>query len=108
MEQVNELLMQELSFLISENKIIDNGIITITFVKCSPNLRDASVGISVLPENISGTALKELRRSSSGFSKQLRKKLNLKYIPKFHWQIDTLERNAIEIDKVIKQINEST
>ena len=102
MPQVNELLRAELSELISREGIFPNGLITIIYVKSSPNLRAATVGISVLPENVSGSALVELRRHSSAFSSRLRKKLNLKQIPRFNWKIDIVERRAAEIDKLLQ------
>ena len=53
MKQVNELLKSELAILISRNVLIENSLTTITYVKCSPNLLEATIGISVLPENMS-------------------------------------------------------
>lgn len=106
MEQVNELLRSELANLLSREIAIDNGLITILYVKCSPNLRQATVGISVLPENMSGSALQILRKHSSGFSGALKNKLKLKFIPKFRWIIDSQERYAVEIDKAINNLHD--
>ncbi|OGF26801.1 hypothetical protein A2331_05600 [Candidatus Falkowbacteria bacterium RIFOXYB2_FULL_34_18] len=105
MEQVNELLRGELANLISREITLDNGLITIIYVKCSPNLNQATVGISVLPETMSGTALRALRKHSSGFSGILKKKISLKFIPKFRWVVDSQERYAVEIDNAINEIN---
>ena len=106
MEKINELLRAELACLISRNIALDNGLITISHVKCSPNLLSATVFISVLPENQTGTALSNLRKQNSSFTKKL-KKLNLKNIPKFNWRVDSQIRHAAEIDKVFKEARES-
>lgn len=105
MLQVNEQLRSELAALISHDGIIDNALITVTKVKCSPNLREATILISVLPENMTGTALKALRSSSSHFSGILRKKLSLKMIPKFNWKIDSQERHALDVDQALDELH---
>ena len=104
MDQINELLRAELGQLFISNVHIKDGLATITKVKCAPNLRNAIVGISVIPEGVSGTALSEIRKHNAFFNKELKKKLNIKFIPKFVWEIDKQERYALEIDKVFDQI----
>lgn len=103
-EQINELLKNELGNAISREVPMDSGLITITRVECSPNLQYAAIFISVLPVNLSGTALKSLRQASSSFSGILKKKLRMRSIPKFNWKIDEGERHAAEIDDAIAAI----
>lgn len=103
-DQVNELLKNELSNLISIDKLLKNGLITITYVDCAKDLKTSKIGISVLPEIFFGTALKRLRQSSSSFSNRLRKKTRLKLIPKFNWIIDSTEKKAKELDDVFNII----
>ena len=73
--QINELLRQELAALVSREIYLRDGLITVTKVKCSPDLKNASVRISVLPENFSGSALRELKNHNTLFAKELKKKL---------------------------------
>jgi len=105
MKQINELLKSELANLISRNVLVENCLITVTYVKCSPNLLEATIGISILPENMSGTALKNIKKYNKEFYQSLKRKLSIKHIPKFNWKIDSQERYAAEIDKIIKEIN---
>ncbi len=105
--QINELLRSELANLINQEIKLDNGLITVCYVDCSPDLKNAKIGISVLPDNLSGTALQKLRKHSGLLRKTLNKKLNLKYIPKFNWIIDATEKNAAEIEDILKQIKNS-
>jgi len=102
--QINELLRSELANIITQEIKLDNGLITVCYVDCSPDLKNAKIGISVLPDNQYGTALKKLKQHSSQFCKILKKKLNLRNIPKFNWIIDDTEKNAAEIEEVLKQI----
>jgi ribosome-binding factor A len=105
MEQVNELLRAELANLLSRESPLDDALITITRVKCSPDLKNATVLISVLPENLSGTALKKLRAQNSYFNANLKKNIKIKFIPKLRWKIDSQERYAASIDQVLDEIH---
>ena len=105
-DQINELLMNELSNLINREGILQDGLITISYVETSPDLNRTEVGVTVLPDNKTGTALRKLRSNSSSFAGMLKKKLNLKTIPKFKWVFDATEREAAKLEDVFKIINE--
>ncbi len=103
-EKINELLKQELSNILSREAFFDNCLITITGVKCSPNLNQAKVSISVLPDKFFGSALKKLRRQSGYFSKNLGDKIKIRKIPKLNWAADVTEKEAAEIERIINDI----
>jgi ribosome-binding factor A len=107
LEQVNELLRAELAQLLARIQPLEKGLVTITYVKCSADLRQAKIGISVLPESLAGTTLKNLRHHNPEFVKILKKKLKFKFIPKFIWQIDSSERYTAEINKIFKDLRET-
>lgn len=104
MEQVNEMLRSELSNAIAIESPMPNALITIKKIKCSPDLKSATIFISVLPDNVSGSALKNLRKSGKTFSKLLKNRIHLKYIPKFNWRLDTSEKYVEEIEQAIKEL----
>lgn len=101
-DQVNELLKHELASLINEQVGLDGGLITVSYVDTSPDLRHAKIGISVLPEKFFGTALHELQKHTSAFSKELLKRTRLRQIPHLHWEADATEAKAAEIEKLLK------
>jgi len=105
-DQINKLLRNELANLINQEISLDNGLITVSYVDCSKDLKGAKIAISVLPENKTGSALKKLKQHSCQFYQVLKKKLNLKSIPRFNWIIDNTEKNAAQIEKILKQIRE--
>ena len=102
-DQINEILKQELSAAISRDVEFPDGLITIVRVKCSPNLKYATASISVLPEGLSGTALRALRRSSKPFNEAMSRHMKLRVLPKINWVVDNQERYAVQMEKAIRE-----
>lgn len=102
--QVNELLKKELADMINTEIPLEDSLITLSEIKCSPDLKNASALITVIPSNKAGSALKLLRKNSKFFSAKLKKKLNLKFIPNFKWQIDSQERYANDLNEYISHL----
>jgi len=105
-ERLNELLRSELATMINKEDFLDNGIITITKVKCSSDLRQAKVFVSILPEGLTGTAIKRINTHNKYFIRELGKKLKLKFIPKINFIIDGTEPYVAQIEETIKKINQ--
>lgn len=105
-EQVNELLKRELGQIISGEIPLEDGFITISSVKCSPDLQYAKIFVSVLPDNKTPFALKNLRKKNSAFTRMLQKKIKLHHIPKFNWIIDESGKRADEMESLFEQIKE--
>jgi len=106
-DQVNELLKEKLATLIAREIPLDNGLITVVYVKTTPDLQWAKIGVSVLPENNFGTALEKLRKHNSMFAKEIKKETRLRQIPKFHWVADITEVEAAEIERAIEEAMKS-
>lgn len=104
-EQLNEQLKKELANLIIKEATLDNGLITVCFVNCSTDLKHAKVAISVLPDRFGPSVLKKMRKLSGVFNRELKNKLKIRQIPRFHWVLDTTESRAAEIEEVIKNPN---
>lgn len=105
-ERTNELLLEELALIINREIIIPNSLITISYVKCSPDLKQAQVGFSVLPDKLAGSVLRKLTASTSLIVANLRKRTKLRRLPKFIWEFDATEREASQIEKLITQANQ--
>ncbi len=105
-EQLNEQLKKELANLIIKEVALNNGLITVCFVNCSTDLKHAKIAISVLPDKFGPSVLKKMGKLSGLFSRELKNKLKIRQIPRFHWLLDTTERRAAEIEEVIKKIKE--
>jgi ribosome-binding factor A len=104
--QINELLLHELGPAINQHAALLDALVTVTYVKCSNDLKAATIGISVLPENKAGTALRHVRRQSGAITAALKKRrLPFKYLPRLKWVLDPQERHAARIEKALDELN---
>lgn len=103
-ERLNEQIRNELANLIVRDLPMDNALITVCYVDCSPDLKEAKIVISIMPVNIIGSTLAKLKKLSSPFSQSLRRKLKIRNIPRFHWVIDETEEKAANLEKIFQQI----
>jgi ribosome-binding factor A len=105
--QLNELIMHELAVLVNREIDFPGALITISYVDCSPDLKQAKVGFSVLPDNLSGTALRKLQTSTGHLVGLLRDRLRLRRLPHFIWEFDATEKEAGKIEKIITDLGNS-
>jgi len=105
-EQINELLKSEIAHLLSTQIGFIDCLPTITYVKCTPDIKKAVIGLSILPANHSGTALKRIRKHNKLIIDTLRKKLDLKFIPRITWEIDEGEKHRNKIEKILEKIKQ--
>jgi len=107
-ERFNELILEELAAAVNREVSLPNALITITYVECSPDLKQAKVGFSVLPDNLSGTALRRLTGSTSQLIPILRARTRLRKMPHLIWEFDATEKEASKIEALIKEANQKS
>ncbi|MHB8903738.1 MAG: ribosome-binding factor A [Patescibacteria group bacterium] len=105
-DKLNELLREELAYAVNREVIVPNTLITISYVECSTDLKQARIGFSVLPDNMVGTATRKLNSSISQLVGILRSRLKLRKIPHLIWEFDATEKEASKIERLIAQANE--
>lgn len=79
-------------------------LITITSVSVSPDLRNATVFFTTIPESKEQAALVFLKRAGSEIRHFVQKKSNLKITPNFEFSVDSGERARQYLDTVAKNI----
>ena len=104
LDRINKQLGIELSTILSREIVSEKYMITITYVKCTQDLKEAKVGISVLPKKYTGTVLRELKKNTMDIVEQLKKRLTLNRIPHLQWEVDKTEREAQELDDVLEEV----
>ena len=105
--QVNELLHQELgSILLREFDVPEGTIVTITRVDASPNLQQAKIYISVMPEEKAKEVLRLLKKEVYEMQQLLNKRLNMRPVPRIEWVVETKTQEAQEIEEILDRIKE--
>ena len=105
MVKVNELIAQQLGLIISSDIELPLGtIVTITSVETSPDLRHAKVFLSVLPETARREVMSLLINQVKELQKTLNNKITLRVIPKLRFEIDETEQKAIELERLLDNL----
>ena len=88
-------------FLGRENN--KTSLITVTGCNISPDLKRATVFITVLPENKERDALDFAKRKRGELREYLKKNMQTKIIPFIDIQIDLGEKNRQKIDELLRE-----
>lgn len=102
--KINEILLEEIAGAVRREVAIDNALITISYVDCSPDLKQAKVGFSVLPDVLAGTAGRLLSASTGRIIDSLKKRVKIRQIPKISWEFDATEKEAARLEKLISSL----
>lgn len=93
-------LLEELVATFLRSEANTDPLITVTHVTPTPDLKKATVYVSVFPETRENDALAFLKRKGSDLRGEVKRKANLKHIPFFDFQIDLGEKNRQRIDDI--------
>jgi len=105
--RLNELLRAELATAVSREVGLPDALITITYVECAPDLSQAKIGFSVLPDSLAGTALRHLKSATSQLLPILRSRIKLRKFPHLIWEFDATEREAAKIERLLASGDEA-
>ena len=110
-DRINGLLREEISRLLSR-EIKDprlSGLLTITQVSTSSDLRNAKVYLSVLGSDEENTAaLRGIQSAATFMRKQLRERLRLKYVPFLTFEIDNSMETSDHIFRLMDQARQES
>jgi ribosome-binding factor A len=109
LEKINALIKEELS-LIFLHKLQDPqmGLITITSVKVTPDVKIAKVYVSVYDKGLREDILSKLNDIKSLIRNQLASKLrNMRQIPELNFYIDDTLDYVEKIENIFKEIHKN-
>lgn len=106
MDRVNEELRREISIVIDQNIKNPNitGIISVTKVKTSPDLKSAKVYISLLNCKSKKNTLEGIKNASGFIRTEIAKRVNLRYTPELIFQVDESIEYGAKIENILKEI----
>lgn len=104
-DRVDELLKEEIAGVLRDAKDPRVGFVTVMDVKTTPDLRHATVYVSVLGEEEKKQETMEALRQASGWVRvRVGEEITLKFLPELHFELDrTLER-AARLDELIDEM----
>ena len=100
--RVNEEIQRELASLIptvKDPRVADAGMISVTAVETTPDLKYAKIFVSVLNKSASAQALKGLKSASGYLRRELGRSLNLRNTPELSFvRDDSIDKGAHILD----------
>ena len=105
-EQLAEVIREEVSQIVGF-ELADPRVerVTVTDVRVTENLRDASVYVTAEgTEAEKAEAMKALQKAAPYVRRQLGTALNLKYTPELHFVRDTVEESATRVEELLTSI----
>ena len=102
MDRVNEELKKEISLVIDSKLKNPNitGIISVTKVKTSPDLRYARVYISLINSKSKKNTLEGIKNASGYIRTEIAKRVNLRYTPELTFEIDESMEYGSKIENI--------
>ncbi len=106
LNRINEELKREISNIINYEVTNSNvtGIISVTSVKISPDLRYARVYVSILNSKNIKQTLAGLKSSSGFIRSRIAEKINLRVTPELVFELDDSMQYGEKIDTILKDI----
>jgi len=112
--RINEEIQRELSSLIravKDPRVAEAGVVSVTAVETTPDLKYAKIYVSVLDKSASAQALKGLKSASGYLRRELGRTLNLRNTPELSFvRDDSIDKGAHILDmlrdpEVVKPAN---
>jgi ribosome-binding factor A len=104
--RVNELIQRELNGILRQRYQAEALAITITEVRVSPDLRDGRAFAAILGD---GDTVKKkfrwLRSRAPAIREELGRRIVLKFLPKFEYQLDEATAKAAHLMQLLDEIN---
>ena len=106
MDRVNEELKKEISSVIDLKLKNPNitGMISVTKVKTSPDLKFARVYISILNSKSKKNTLEGLKNASGFIRSEIARNVNLRYTPELVFEIDDTMEYGAKIENILSEI----
>ena len=112
--RINEEIQREMSSLIrtvKDPRVADAGMVSVTAVETTPDLKYAKIYVSVLDKSASAQVLKGLKSASGYLRRELGQALNLRNTPELSFvRDDSIDKGAHILDmlrdpEVVKPAN---
>ena len=112
-ERVNSELLKQISYVIDyelKDPRISVGMISITRVKTTPDLKYAKVYLSFYTDDKDKQkeSLEIISKANGFIRNQLKNRVQLRLLPELHFVVDDSTQYGMKIDKILKDLNVQT
>jgi len=110
-KRVEEQMQRELAIMLDrEVKDPRIGMVTVSHVRVTRDLRQADVYVSRLGDDPQGDkdCIEGLAKASGYLRHQINERMRLKHIPELKFHLDTAPRHAMELEDIFRQIHEQS
>jgi ribosome-binding factor A len=104
-EKVNSLLQQAVGWILKEYLDPDAGLVTVTKVETSKDMRWAKIWISIIGGD-DNVVLKTIERNMYDIQGELNRTMEIKMVPRLQFFLDTSPRYAEHISEVISHLHD--
>lgn len=106
MEKVDEEFKREIGRIIDQDLKNTNitGLISVTKVKVSPDLKSARVYISILNAKSKKNTLDGLNKATGFIRSELARRINLRYTPSLTFELDESMEYGAHIESILNEI----
>ena len=106
LNRIDEEMKKEISHIISNEIKNPNvtGLISVTKVKVTPDLKYAKVYVSILNAKSTKGTLANLKKSAGFIRTELAKTMNLRVTPEIIFELDESMEYGAKIDSILKDI----
>ena len=106
--KVNQLIKKELGQMILREVDLPEGtLVTLTRVETTPNLIQAKVYISVLPQEMSQDVLEILKKLVYDLQQKLNERLRMRPIPRIIFAEEKTTREAGRVEELLEKIQKN-
>lgn len=102
---IKRALAQTLSRDISDPRI--EGLVSITDVDISPDLREARIGVSVLPDKYEKRTLAGLRAAAGHIHGRLKKRVDMRIVPHLNFVLDRQLKKQAEVLDALRHADDT-
>lgn len=103
--KINSYIQQELGMILREFLADQNGLVTISRVETSKDMKWAKIWISIFGGD-DDTIFDRLNKNIYDIQGELNKTFTTKIVPRISFYLDTTPRYAQHIDELIREIHE--
>jgi ribosome-binding factor A len=102
-QKVATLIAEQVATFIQHEANTD-PMITVTSVDLSPDLKNAIIFVTTIPNDREADALVFLKRNGTNLRNFLKKKVRIKRIPNLDFMIDAGERHRQHMDELVREV----